>query len=268
MQPRAAQPLPRYSAPRLAELVAADLRRRILSGGLEERAILPKQDDLLTEFGVSLPTLREALRVLEAEGLIRVQRGKRGGALVCRPTAATAAYAIATVLEANQVALPDVAMALQEIEPVCLELAAQRPDRHEIVVPALRSLNQRSEAAIDDEDEYRALAHQLHSQFVSAAGSQTLMLLAGALEALWLAHAREVAAAGSTEVGVAREVRLAHVEAHSAIIDALERGESDLVRKLSREHLCEATAHSLTAGAGVRVDSFSIAPGSIARRDA
>ena len=91
MQPRAAQPLPRYSAPRLAELVAADLRRRILSGELEERAILPKQDDLLTEFGVSLPTLREALRVLEAEGLIRVQRGKRGGALVCRPTAATAA---------------------------------------------------------------------------------------------------------------------------------------------------------------------------------
>jgi DNA-binding FadR family transcriptional regulator len=248
--------------------VAADLRRRILSGELEDGAILPKQDDLLTEFGVSLPTLREALRILEAEGLIQVQRGKRGGSLVCRPTAATAAYAIATVLEANQVALPDVAMALQEIEPACLELAAQRPDRHENVVPVLRSLNQRSEAAIDVEDEYRALAHQLHSHFVSASGSQTLVLLAGALEALWWAHARELAAARATEVGVAREVRLAHVEAHSAIIDALEAGESELVRRLSREHLCEATRHSLTASAGIRVDSFSIAPGRFARRGA
>ena len=266
MQPRPPQPLARFPAPRLAELVAAELRRRILSGELENHARIPKQDDLLIEFGVSLPTLREALRILEAEGLIRVQRGKLGGSVVCHPTPATAAYAIATVLEANQVELPDVAIALQEIEPICLELAAQRPDRHDAVIPTLRALNERSAAAIDDEDEYRALAHKLHGEFVSASGSQTMALLASALEVLWFAHARELAAIRSADVGVTRAVRRSHIEAHSAIIDAVERAECDTVRRLAREHLCEATRHSLAACDGVAVDSSSIAPGRFVRR--
>jgi len=246
-------PRPRLHAPRLAALVAGALRRRILAGELADGAQLPKQERLLAEHGVSAPTLREALRILESEGLLRVLRGKRGGAVVYRPTSAMAAYAIAKVLEADEVALSDVALALQALEPVCLEMAARREDRHD-VVSRLREVHEQAVAAFDDLERYRSLSHELHKGFVEASGSQTLALLAGALEALWLAHARERAKP------VAAAVRRSHLGAHAAIIDAVERGDAESARRLAREHLCEATRYALRPGASPAVDSTSLVP--------
>src|SRR5258707_5212277 len=71
--------------PRLAELVADELRGQITSGALRDEDMLPKFDELLQEFQVSKPSLREALRILETEGLITVRRGNVGGAIVHAP---------------------------------------------------------------------------------------------------------------------------------------------------------------------------------------
>lgn len=75
---------------RMAELVAAALRDRILAGGIGDGSTLPKQDELVAEFGVSYPSVREALRILETEGFITVRRGNRGGATVHAPDIGTA----------------------------------------------------------------------------------------------------------------------------------------------------------------------------------
>ena len=91
--------------PRLAEMVADGLRERILSGELGDGDMLPKQDDLLAEFRVSPPSIREALRILETEGLITVQRGNVGGAIVHRPKPATAAYMLGLVMQSRSVQL-------------------------------------------------------------------------------------------------------------------------------------------------------------------
>jgi DNA-binding FadR family transcriptional regulator len=69
---------------RVAESVAAELRARILGQGGEDYQ-LPTQDQLMAEFGVSHPSIREAIRILETEGLVTVRRGKVGGAQVHRP---------------------------------------------------------------------------------------------------------------------------------------------------------------------------------------
>jgi DNA-binding FadR family transcriptional regulator len=84
--------------PRVAELVADALRQRILGGDLTDGQLLPNQENLLTEFSVSKPSLREALRILEAEGLITVRRGNVGGAVIHQPQARHAAYTLALVL--------------------------------------------------------------------------------------------------------------------------------------------------------------------------
>ena len=55
----------------------------------------------MLEFGVSRPTLREAFRILEAEGLISISRGTRGGALIHRPNVRSAARHMSFVLQAN-----------------------------------------------------------------------------------------------------------------------------------------------------------------------
>src|SRR5665213_1774964 len=98
--------------PRLAELIAVNLRDRILASEFADGASLPKQEDLLDEFGVSPPSIREALRILETEGLVTVQRGNVGGAIVLQPKVEKVAYMLALVMQASAVSLGDVSHAL------------------------------------------------------------------------------------------------------------------------------------------------------------
>ncbi len=77
--------------PKAGELVAANLRRRIITGELGAGDPLPNESVLMEQFGVSRPTLREAFRILESESIITVLRGARGGARVMAPDASVAA---------------------------------------------------------------------------------------------------------------------------------------------------------------------------------
>src|SRR3954465_5378754 len=110
--------------PRLAEMVAAALRKRIVSGIIEDGGMLPKQEDLLAEFRISPPPMREALRILETEGLITVRRGNTGGAIVHRPQPGKAGYMMGLVLQSRAVPLADVVDALKKLEPVCAAACA------------------------------------------------------------------------------------------------------------------------------------------------
>src|ERR1700680_2909057 len=65
--------------PKTAELIAERLRGQIIRGELTEGDALPNETELVEKFGVSRPTLREALRVLESESLLDITRGMRGG---------------------------------------------------------------------------------------------------------------------------------------------------------------------------------------------
>ena len=69
----------RIRQPRVAELVASRLRDDILTGRLTEGDVLPSQEALFAEFGVSPPAVREAVHILESDGLISVRRGNVGG---------------------------------------------------------------------------------------------------------------------------------------------------------------------------------------------
>jgi len=137
----------RLSARRTAEIVAEELRRQILDGELADGDLLPRQDVLVDRFRVSLVSLREALRILETEGLISVRRGNRGGAVVHAPAKASAAYMLGLMLQSESVHLSDLGAALHELEPTCAALAAARPDRATTSVPELRRIN---EAMSDD----------------------------------------------------------------------------------------------------------------------
>ena len=118
---------------RIAETVAAELRTRILTGDYR----FPTQDQLVKEFGVSYPSVREAIRILETEGLVTVRRGNIGGAEVHRPDESSAAYHLGLALQGAQVTLGDLAAGLQLLEPLCAAECARRDDRADVVVPAL-----------------------------------------------------------------------------------------------------------------------------------
>ncbi|WP_099251681.1 FadR/GntR family transcriptional regulator [Mycobacterium sp. shizuoka-1] len=232
---------------RLAEQVADQLRRRILLGELADGSILSKEDELLREFPVSKPSLREAMRILEAEGLLRVRRGKLGGAVVRRPNAANVAYTIGLVLGSQDVTLADVGGALRQMEPACAALCAERADRASTVVPALRRLHAEAVDAADDFPRAISASRRYHEALVAHCGNQTMIMLAGALETLWSAHEQS----WSTRVGdsvVPVDERLAVLEEHRRVIDAIEAGDSRLAHDLAAAHLINAQHYPGSAG--------------------
>ena len=233
---------------RLAEQVADELRQRILRGELADGAVLPKEDELLLEFPVSKPSLREAMRILEAEGLLRVRRGKLGGAVVRRPNAANVAYTIGLVLGSQEVGLSDVGGALLQVEPACAALCAQRSDRTRAVVPVLRRLHAEAVDAVDDLLRVTSASRRFHEALVSHCGNQTMIILAGALEMLWSAHETSWSSRLTDHSVVPVAERLAVLEDHLAVIDAIEAGDAQRAHDLAAAHLADAQHYPGSSG--------------------
>src|SRR5690349_15785688 len=154
----------RLGSRRTAEIVADELRRQIIDGELADGDLLPRQEVLVEQFRVSLVSLREALRILETEGLISVRRGNRGGAVVHAPTKSSAAYMLGLVLRSDSVALTDLGLALQELEPSCAALAAQRPDRAKTLIPALNELNDLTAEHLEDGAKFTEIGRRFHHE--------------------------------------------------------------------------------------------------------
>jgi GntR family transcriptional regulator, transcriptional repressor for pyruvate dehydrogenase complex len=232
--------------PRLAEMVADVLRERIVSGQLQEGASLPRQEDLLQEFRVSRPSLREALRILEAEGLITIHRGNRGGATVHVPRVGNAAYSVGLVLQSRGVQMADVRDALQAIEPVCAGFCAAREDRHETVLPLLRALHKEALDAVGDPVGFTVASRKFHEGLVDSCGNETLKLIVGALESLWTTR-EEAWARDADQTGGFPDSkrRLSGVRAHERILKYIEDGDVDRVQRQARLHLESSLLYAL-----------------------
>ena len=219
--------------PRLAELVADELRNRILEGEVKDGEAFPKQEELLEEFRVSKPALREALAILELEGLLSVRRGNVGGAVVRIPTARDAAYMVGLVLQSQQVHLSDVGVALIQAEAMCAAQAAGRADRKRAVLPRLRQLHQQAAAALGDEPAFNVLARQFHEELVNASGNRTMILNVGLLEALWAPteHRRRL-----TSPVVDPAIQRAGLDAHQQIITDIGAGDAEAVMRTVKHH--------------------------------
>lgn len=233
---------------RLAEQVADQLRRRILRGELADGSVLPKEDELLLVFPVSKPSLREAMRILEAEGLLRVRRGKLGGAVVRRPTAANVAYTIGLVLGSQEVGLSDVGTALLQVEPACAALCAERSDRQHTVVPALRQLHTEAVDAVDDLYRATSASRRFHEALVALCGNQTMIMLAGALEMLWSAHETGWSSRVTDHSVVPVDERLVVLEDHRRVIDAIDLGDARRAHDLAAAHLVDAQLYPGSSG--------------------
>jgi DNA-binding FadR family transcriptional regulator len=230
--------------PRLAEIVAASLREDILTGKLQEGDELPRQEHLFTEFKVSLPAVREAMRILETEGLISVRRGNVGGAIVHQPTPERAAKMISMVLQSRDVATADVSGALLNLEPICARMCAARPDRAKTVVPHLRAAIDAQEAAFDDVAAYTPNARRFHETLVSNCGNETMIVLIGSVEAIWSAHESVVWSDAGTvdgQVGpnspMAKKSLRAALRDHERLLAAIEAGNEDRAATIAASHL-------------------------------
>jgi DNA-binding FadR family transcriptional regulator len=248
--PTKARP-PQFRQPRLAEYVAGILRDRIVNGELADGDSLPKQEDLMAEFRISRPTLREALRHLENEGLLTVRRGSIGGSVVEVPTAATSAYTFGLVLQSRRATIADLATAIEQIEPVAAALCAARPDRMKAVLPTLRENVDRTAQAIDDGEQFTRLSRQFHELLVGACGNETLIVMVGALESLWSEQERQWAARVTSEGRYPEKRQRRDVlTAHTSLLDAIAAGDADAARKIDTGHLLKSQRYAMENSEG------------------
>jgi DNA-binding FadR family transcriptional regulator len=230
----------------VAEGVAATIRTRILSGELRDGDLMPKQDELLEEFRVSRPSLRAALRILEAEGLVTVRRGQVGGARVHPPRPEGLAYFLAMLLQSTSVELSDVAEALHQLEPICAQLCAESAKEDPEIVRRLRQAHENTALVVDSPEEFTRAARAFHAEIVACCPNETLRVSAGAIVAVWSAHEGAWAHTGSGAKGFPnRRLRAAGLEAHERVVEAIERGDGPLAAGLYGKHLDAAQAKAL-----------------------
>ena len=220
---------------------------------------------LVEQFNVSLVSLREALRILETEGLVSVRRGNRGGAVVHAPAKASAAYMLGLLLQSDTVPLADLGTALQELEPMCAVLAARRPDRGKTLIPKLHEINESMAEHIEDGAKFTEIGGQFHDEVVRGCGNHTMIAVVGSLETLWTGHlnwwAKETAAKGEYPSMSKRRIALT---IHTKMTDAIEAGDAERTRKLATRHIADTQTYFSAGDPEQRIVALS--PQALARR--
>jgi GntR family transcriptional regulator, transcriptional repressor for pyruvate dehydrogenase complex len=240
----------RIRQPRVAEIVASKLRDDILSGRLRAGDILPTQESLFSEFGVSPPALREAIHLLETDGLISVRRGNMGGAVVQLPSPERTAHMISMVLQTRAATPADVSGALLHLEPICAGMCAAREDRATEVVPQLQAEIDIQTANFGDAAQYVRNARRFHEVLVARCGNEPMILLIGSLELIWSTHESQVWGDDMNE-----KTMRAALRDHQRLLDAISEGNVARATKLAADHLTAARRTTLAAGTDKTIEA-------------
>ena len=225
----------------LSAQIAEAIREEIVAGRLIVDARLPSEAELADHFAVSRPTVREALKRLAAQSLIRTQRGAFGGAFVNRlsyPEAYGQQITTATLLlSMNGISFDTACEARYALERACTPLAALRrtPD----TLATMRAeIHRQAQPGLTDEA-FCASDVAFHRALVDSAGNPVLSYqLAGAVEAMQPLMNMITFTARSRE---------AIVSFHTRIADALERQEAEVAQAA----LSKLEAYTLTLGRDV-----------------
>jgi len=226
----------------LSVQIAEAIRDAIMSGGLLVDERLPSEAELCEKFGVSRPTVREALKRLAAQNLIRTQRGASGGAFVNRISFEEAyGQQITTstlLLSMNEVDFETACEARYAMERACVTLSAARrtPDQ---LATMRAEIHRQAQPGLSDES-FCASDVAFHRALVDGAGNPVLSYqLAGAVEATQpLMNMITFTARSREEI----------VGLHTRIADAIEAGDGAAADRA----LADLTAYTLTLAEQVR----------------
>ena len=163
----------------LAKQISENIRSAIMDGSLKVDDQLPTEEVLAKKFKVSRPTIREALKRLAAQNLIRSRRGPTGGTFVNRPSQeelrSSLTESAMLMVSMGEFSLSEIAEARRELELTCCRLAAEcRKDEHLKTMAA--EIVRQSDPATTDE-EFCASDVRFHRALVDATGNPVLQFV-------------------------------------------------------------------------------------------
>lgn len=152
----------RVSVGRISQMIVEQIRRLVREGRLKPGDRLPSERDLCERFGVSRVTVREALRVLEAGGLVEIRVGAHGGAFVSTPTSEQVGEGLAELLTLSPLTAADVTEARMVFELGILPLVVERATDEDI--DRLFENVRQAEAALKDSAYTMKMSAAFHVQ--------------------------------------------------------------------------------------------------------
>jgi GntR family transcriptional regulator, transcriptional repressor for pyruvate dehydrogenase complex len=227
-------------AQKLWTVVADQVRSQIARGELAPGDTLTLEADLLKQFQVSRPTLREALRVLESEGLIQLGRGARKGATVLGPSINTVAKHGALYLATQGTTIGEVHQVRTLIEPSMVAVLATKPSKE--CVQALTACAGRQRKAIEAGNHDAAVVSldELHQLIIKYTDNRALSMLAGVLGNMPAMAYRQPLLTGSTAIRKAFQRRTEKsVEAHGQLVELIAARKPDKAEEFWRRYMTD-----------------------------
>ena len=221
--------------PKAGEAVAAELRRQIVTGRLKPGDKLQPESVLQSEFAISRPTMREALRLLESESLISISRGKHGGARVSSIDLGSVARQVGTFLQLEGTTLPDVWVARTVLEPPAAGLLAARRDPG-VLAELAGNVEQARVAAGTDLIRYAELSAEFSMLITRHCGNKTLHLLASLIYDIIRRQHQHVTERTRDKASVDR-LRQESLRTREQTIELMRKGKVVEVERFWRAHL-------------------------------
>lgn len=221
------------SVQKTSEVLAREIRRQILSNSLPTGARLPTERDLIAQTGLSRSSVREAMRILEAESLITTRPGRFGGTVTNRPDDASLGRSLSLFVHGRGINLSSLLQTRAAIEPVLAELAAINRSEEELQL--LSDTTQRVEDAFDDLPKFLQANVDWHIVIAAASHNEVL-------RAVMVSISNLIYKATAIDNFTTEDVRRQVIQAHRRILDAIVAKDGDAARRRMARHLAAVTA--------------------------
>jgi GntR family transcriptional repressor for pyruvate dehydrogenase complex len=216
-------------APSMTKSIAEQMRNRIAESGMKAGEPLPSEEELSQMFAVSKRLIREALRELAAQGIVRTSQGKRAIVADAQPVAIETYFKF--IRQMDEHAIGELFELREIVEVRAVRLAALRATPSDI--EAARKALDEMEQAGDDADRYIAGDLAFHAAIMDAAHNRFLSAIIDALAEV-LREERKLGVLNRLKVGDRPDKPLRD---HRAVLEAVVSGDPDLAERQMVEHM-------------------------------
>ncbi len=218
---------------RVSHVIVDQVRDLIRDGRLSPGDRLPSERDLCERFGVSRVTVREALRVLEASGLVEIRVGARGGAFVTSPSSERLGKGLADLLTLSPLTAAEVTEARMVFELGIIPLVVERATGEDVA--ELREIVDDAHRALKDGRYTMAMSAAFHARVAASTHNAAIEMLVQSFHGPLLMSLQEAR-------GAAPLMGHRGTEEHLALVEAIERRDVDGATEIMREHLARTAA--------------------------
>ncbi|MFE7172357.1 FadR/GntR family transcriptional regulator [Streptomyces sp. NPDC057616] len=229
------------SSSRVSQLIVEQIRLLLKEERLQPGDRLPSERELCVQFGVSRVTVREALRSLEASGLVEIRVGARGGAFVTAPSSQRVGEGLADLLSLSPLTATEVTEARLVFELGIVPLVVERATDEDIA--GLRALCDEHAEAVKQGVYDMEMSADFHTRVAACTHNTAIEMLVQSFHGPLLMSLREAQS-------VEPQMGLHGSKEHRKFVDAVAARDAETASEIMRTHIRRTASRVKGGGAG------------------